>query len=58
MPDLPRGKTIGTQIGGERANEAQHFMKCPACCGMIDCRDRTIDSAWRPAAAPSRDIRQ
>jgi hypothetical protein len=33
---IPRGKFIGKPVGDDDAN---HFMKCEACGGWIDCRD-------------------
>ena len=37
---IPRGKYIGRRAWrGAPASEADHFIKCPACGGWIDCRD-------------------
>jgi hypothetical protein len=34
-----RGEFIGKRVGGEPANEADHFIICAVCGGLIDCRD-------------------
>ena len=43
MPDRPRklrrGEIIGERVGGEPADEAANFMKCPVCGGSFDIRD-------------------
>jgi hypothetical protein len=39
MTEIPRGKYRGKPVGTPPADEAQHFVKCPACGGWIDCRD-------------------
>ena len=39
MTDIPRGKYIGRRIGDPPKDEAEHFIRCPACEGWIDCRD-------------------
>jgi len=39
MTDIPRGKYIGRRLGDPPASEAEHFIRCPACGGWIDCRD-------------------
>jgi hypothetical protein len=39
MSDIPRGKFIGERVDDEPSNEAEHFMRCPACGGWIDMRD-------------------
>ena len=36
--DIPRGKYIGRRVS-KPVPEADHFIKCEACGGMIDCRD-------------------
>jgi hypothetical protein len=36
---FPRGKYIGKRVGQPATDEAEHFIKCPACAGWIDCRD-------------------
>ena len=37
---IPRGKYIGRRLGDPPKDEAQHFIRCPACGG------------WRLAIAP------
>ena len=37
--DVPRGKYVGKRLGKPPASEAEHFTGCPACGGLIDCRD-------------------
>ena len=39
MIDLPRGKYVGKRLGDLPASEAEHFVRCPACGGWMDCRD-------------------
>jgi hypothetical protein len=39
MIDIPRGKYNGRRVGVQPANDAEHFIRCPACDGWIDCRD-------------------
>jgi hypothetical protein len=36
---FPRGKYIGKRVGQPTTDEAEHFIKCPGCGGLIDCRD-------------------
>ena len=36
---IPRGKYLGERVGDPPAGEAEHFLRCPACGGWIDCRD-------------------
>ena len=36
---IPRGKYIGRRLGAPPKDEPEHFMRCPACGGWIDCRD-------------------
>jgi hypothetical protein len=38
MIDLPRGKYLGRRVGDPPKDEAEHFIRCPACGGWIDCR--------------------
>jgi hypothetical protein len=35
--NLPRGKYIGKRVGQPATDEAEHFIRCPACDGWIDC---------------------
>jgi hypothetical protein len=37
--EVHRGTIIGQRVGGEPANEAEHFVKCPSCGGTFDKRD-------------------
>ena len=39
MTEVPRGKYLGRRIHAPAAGEAEHFIKCDACGGWIDCRD-------------------
>jgi hypothetical protein len=36
---IPRGTYFGRPIGAQPKDEAEHFIRCPACNGWIDCRD-------------------
>src|SRR6478609_6717716 len=36
---IPRGKYVCERVGDPPAGEAEHFLRCPACGGWIDCRD-------------------
>ena len=36
---IPRGKYLGELVGDPPEAEAEHFVRCPACDGWIDCRD-------------------
>ena len=36
MGDIPRGKYTAS---ASPKDEAEHFIRCPACGGWIDCRD-------------------
>lgn len=45
MTDIPRGKYIGVPVGEPPADEREHFIRCEACGGWIDCRD------WASVAA-------
>ena len=36
---IARAKYIGKRLGVPPASEAEHFIRCPACNGWIDCRD-------------------
>jgi hypothetical protein len=37
--DLPRGKYSGKRLDDQPNLEADHFIRCLACDGWIDCRD-------------------
>lgn len=53
---IPRGKFIGSRVGGEPAHEADHFYKCPVCGGWVDKRDLgQVFSHEGPAPHPSED---
>ncbi len=39
VTEIPRGKYIGRRVGDPPKDEAEHFIRCPACGGWIDCRD-------------------
>ena len=34
-----RGQFIGARVGGDADDEAEHFMRCPRCGGLVDMRD-------------------
>jgi CRISPR/Cas system type I-B associated protein Csh2 (Cas7 group RAMP superfamily) len=36
---IPRSHNIGKRPGDPPADEADRFIRCPACDGWIDCRD-------------------
>jgi hypothetical protein len=55
MTDIPRGKYIGTRQGPP-VDEAEHFIKCEACGGWIDCRDLgMVFSHEGPLPHPTED---
>jgi hypothetical protein len=39
MTDIPRSKYIGRRIGDPPEDEVEHFVRCPAYGGWMDCRD-------------------
>jgi hypothetical protein len=39
MIDTPRGKYIAIRVGDPPQDEGEHFVRCPACGGWIDCRN-------------------
>ena len=39
MIGIQRGKYLGKRLGDPPKNEAEHFIRCPACAGWSDCRD-------------------
>ena len=53
MTDIPRGKYIGRRLGDPPASEAEHFIRCPACGGWIDCRDLASVSDHEGAGSQS-----
>jgi hypothetical protein len=34
-PPLQRGEIMGERVGGEPEGQAQHHIKCPACCAWV-----------------------
>ena len=38
MIDIPCGKYIGRRVGDQSKDEADHFIRCPACGGGVDSR--------------------
>lgn len=38
LNDIPRGRYIGRRVGGDPADEAEHFVRC-GCGGWVDRRD-------------------
>ena len=49
--NLPRGKYIGKRVGLPATDEAEHFIRCPACGGWIDCRD--LNKVFEHEGAPT-----
>jgi hypothetical protein len=45
MTDIPRSKYLGRRLETQPEDEAEHFIKCEACGGWIDCRDLAYSSA-------------
>ena len=39
MSDIPRGVIFGRRVDDPPKSEAEHFIRCPARDGWIDCRD-------------------
>lgn len=59
IDDLPRGRWIGRRVGGEPADEREHFVRCPACGGWVDCRDfGWVMSHVGPLPHPAQDGEQ
>lgn len=59
MIDIPRGKYKGERLGGPPKDEAEHFIKCEACGGWIDCRDLgSVFAHEGPLPHPARDAPQ
>ena len=53
---IPRGKYKGRRVGGKPKDEAEHFIKCPACGGWIDLRDLgQVFAHEGPLPHPSED---
>jgi hypothetical protein len=56
VTDIRRGEFMGRRVGGDPANEAEHFIKCGACGGWIDCRDLgAVFEHERPLPHPAQD---
>lgn len=56
---IPRGKYTGKPLGEPPADEAEHFIKCEACGGWIDCRDLgSVFDHEGPLPHPSEDQEQ
>ena len=47
MTGIMRGKFIGKRVDGPPADETEHFIKCEACGGWIDCRDSAACSTTK-----------
>lgn len=53
---MRRGQYMGERVGEKPASEAEHFIKCAACGGWIDCRDLACVFAHEgPLPHPSED---
>jgi hypothetical protein len=56
VTDIPRGKIIGKQIGGQPLSEAGQFWKCEACGSWFDMRDLgAVLDHERPLPHPACD---
>src|SRR4051812_48231623 len=44
---VPRGEYLGRLVGGPPKDEVEHFIKCPACDGWINCRNWSACSSTR-----------
>ncbi|MBR0855504.1 hypothetical protein [Bradyrhizobium liaoningense] len=57
MPDqIPHGRYVATHVTPPPADETEHFVKCPACGGWIDCRDLgTVFAHEGPLPHPAAD---
>ena len=51
MIDIPRAHASANVVGDPPANETEHFIRCSACSGWIDCRDlaQVCEHAAHPA---------
>jgi hypothetical protein len=56
---FPRRNHIGCPMGNSPKNEAEHFYRCWACGGWVDCRDlgQVLDHEG-PLPHPAEDWRQ
>jgi hypothetical protein len=53
---LPQGKFLGKRLGDPPTSEADHFIRCPACGGWIDCRDLAqVSEHEGPLPHPAQD---
>src|SRR3954451_19919114 len=52
---IPRGTYFGRFIGEPPEDEAENFIRCPACDGWIDCRDLAPSVRARRAVATSNE---
>lgn len=39
QPPIPRGRYLGHRVGGDPADEREHFFQCTICGGWVDMRD-------------------
>jgi hypothetical protein len=59
VTEILRGKYIGTRLGDPPASDAEHFIRCPACGGWIDCRDLgQVFEHEGPLPHPAQDQQQ
>jgi hypothetical protein len=56
VSEVPRGKYIGKPTDDPPQDEAEHFIKCPACGGWIDMRDLgQVFDHHKPLPHPKED---
>jgi hypothetical protein len=56
MTAFSRGKYLGRRVGAQAESDAEHFIRCPACGGWIDCRDLAqVFEHERPLPHPAQD---
>jgi DNA-directed RNA polymerase subunit RPC12/RpoP len=56
VTNVPRGKYLGKRVGDPPKDEAEHFIRCPACGGWVDCRDLgQVFEHEGPLPHPSQD---
>jgi hypothetical protein len=59
MDEIPRGRYIGKPADGIPTTEGDHYMRCPACGGTLDCRDLAQVIAHNgPLPHPAEDMPQ
>ena len=56
MIGIQRGKYLGKRLGDPPKDEAEHFIRCPACAGGIDCRDLAKCSSTKVRTHTQRRI--